>query len=296
MTKPDSDCAPTLGATICESDLPLQALRQGPAKALAIITGIEGASYRPLGAIMACDGAGKRFGTLSSGCIERDVALHAAAALHDGQSRQLRYGLGSPFHDLTLPCGGGLDILIQGRPDMAQIDRATAALAQRLPATLTFGQLQLTVLPQLRFLIFGKGPETRALSHLAQAAGYLVQTFSPDAETLQGLPQGQPLTHPHWPAALIPDARTAVALFFHDHDWEPPLLQAALASQAFFVGAQGSRRAHEGRIRALEAMGVDAASIDRLAHPFGLIPSVRDPKTLAVSVLAQVLERARVRA
>lgn len=285
-----------LRATICESDLPLQALLSGDPKAMAVITGIEGASYRPLGAIMACDAQGNRFGTLSSGCIERDVALHGAQALATGTSRQIRYGLGSPFRDLTLPCGGGLDILIEGRPDRDALAHAALELAARRPAQLILGNLTLTILPQLRFLIFGKGPETRALSHLAEAAGYLVETFSPDAETLQGLANPNSLTQAAWPKDVSPDPRTAVALFFHDHDWEPPLLQAALASPAFFVGAQGSKRAHESRCMALEAIGVQADDIARLAHPFGLIPSVRDPKTLAVSVLAQVLDHARVRA
>jgi len=93
---------------------------------------------------------------------------------------------------------------------------------------------------------------------------------------------------PVWPADTAIDARTAVTLFFHDHDWEPPLLQRALASPAIYIGAQGSRRAHEARVMTLTAMGVDAALTARLAAPFGLIPSLRDPRSLAISVLAQL--------
>ena len=71
------------------------------------------------------------------------------------------------------------------------------------------------------------------------------------------------------------------------------MLQAALAGPAFYVGAQGSLRAHQTRCAALRARGVDEAAIARLASPFGLIPSARDPRTLAVSVLADVLARAQ---
>ena len=282
-----------LRATICESDIPLSAALSAGPKALAVITGVVGASYRPLGACMVCDEAGNRTGNLSSGCIERDVALHAALALKDGEPRRLRYGQGSPYRDLTLPCGGGLDVLILPNPDKTALAKAATALADRQSVSLDLLDITLEIRPELRFLIFGKGPETRALSHLAHAAGYLVKTFSPDPETLAGLPNARPLTAPIWPHDLKTDPRTAVALFFHDHDWEPPLLSHALRSDAFYIGAQGSKRAHESRCMALQDIGMTQPEIERLASPFGLIPSVRDPKTLAVSVLSHVLDRAQ---
>ncbi|SMO56565.1 XdhC family protein [Paracoccus laeviglucosivorans] len=280
--------------TICESDVPL-----GPAlarnAALAVITGIEGASYRPIGAVMAIDATGHSWGSLSSGCIERDVIMHAQAALADSQPRRLRYGRGSPFIDLTLPCGGGLDVLILPRPDRRALGHAATALAERRPASLTLGDtITLHIQPELRLLVFGKGPEAPCFAALATAAGYPTELHTPDNETRQGLAQAHPMPAPRWPTDLRIDARTAVTLFFHDHDWEPPLLAYALKSPALYVGAQGSLRAHRARIAALTAMGLSQAQTDRLASPFGLIPSVRDPRSLAASVLAQVLERARL--
>lgn len=278
-------------ARICQRDLPLAAaLSQGPC-ALAVITQVVGASYRPLGAVMVVDAQGQRFGNLSSGCIESDVALHAVAAMADGQIRRLRYGAGSPFLDLQLPCGGGLDIMILPNPDRTALATAADRLARRQVAELDLGDIRLTIEPELQVLIFGKGPETRALSQLAAAAGYEVQTFSPDPETLDGLPSAQLLAHAAWPRGVEADRRTAVALFFHDHDWEPPLLEVALKSQAFYVGAQGSLRAHQNRCAVLQARGMEPQQIGRMTAPFGLIPSLRDPQSLAVSVLAQLLER-----
>lgn len=280
---------------LCETDAPFLPPDAGSGPlALAVITGIEGPSYRPLGAMMAIDAAGQAWGNLSSGCIERDVILHARQALADGQARQLRYGKGSPFQDLALPCGGGLDILIQPQPDRVALRQAASHLAMRQDARLTIGPLSLHILPRLRVAIFGKGPEARGFAALSQAAGFLVELFSPDAETLSGAASGHLIARPEWPADLAPDARTAVALFFHDHDWEPPLLRAALSSAAFYIGAQGSLRAHQSRCEALSALGVSRDQIDRIAAPFGLIPSARDPQTLAASVLAQILERARL--
>ena len=102
-----------------QSDLPLDRWR--PGAALAVIAGTQGPAYRLAGAGMVIEPDGTLHGQLSAGCIDRDVALHAAQALADGQPRRLRYGAGSPFRDLQLPCGGTLDILVEPRPDPAAI-------------------------------------------------------------------------------------------------------------------------------------------------------------------------------
>lgn len=298
MTRPAPDIARADGSSrvvsICESEVPLARALGGGHVALAVVTGVEGASYRPVGAVMVVDEQGQSWGSLSSGCIERDVVLHAGQALADGQPRNLRYGIGSPFRDLALPCGGGLDIQIIAKPDMAALATARDRLDLRQAAMLSLGALTLNIQPQPRFLVFGKGPEARCFAALSAAAGYPVQVFSPDVETLQGFENAVSLTGPKWPGDVRVDPRTAVTLFFHDHDWEPVLLKAALETPAFFIGAQGSLRAHHARCDALTALGVAPQDIGRLASPFGLIPSARDPRTLAASVLAQVLERARL--
>ena len=100
------------------------------------------------------------------------------------------------------------------------------------------------------------------------------------------------LSRAAYPAHLDADERTAIVLFFHDHDWGPPILAGALQTPAFYIGAQGGRRARKARLEALAAMGVTATECERLRGPVGLIPSARDPSTLAVSVLAEVLARA----
>lgn len=113
------------------------ALSQDGDFALALITGTEGPSYRPLGAVMAVLADGRRIGTLSSGCIEKDIALHALATLKSGVPKSVRYGRGSPFIDIKLPCGGGLDILLVPRPDRMVLGRITKSRAKRIPCTLS---------------------------------------------------------------------------------------------------------------------------------------------------------------
>lgn len=252
-------------AEVCETDFPLDAI--GPETALAVIVGVEGASYRPLGAAMVIDRDGRRTGNLSSGCLERDVALHAQAALADGAARLLRYGRGSPFADITLPCGGGLDIAIIPTPVATVLGEARDRLAAREMAELALspeGRISLVgatpcmtirIRPQPRMIVFGKGPEASCFAKIARQAGYPVDLYAPDDETLADAGFGTPLTGATWPDGLMPDTYSAVTLFFHDHDYEPALLAHALQSPAFLVGAQGSLRAHQARGEALRQMG-----------------------------------------
>lgn len=290
----DAGCC--MAITIDATEVPLAALQQ-PDCALALITGTEGSAYRPVGAGMVIAADGSCTGTLSSGCIERDVVRHALAALATGQGTRLRYGRGSPFFDLKLPCGGGLDVTILPRPDRVAVAAARSQIVRRTAARLRLqaqgvAPIELHLLPPIRFAILGSGPEPVALARLAQAAGYALTCATPDGETAAQLPNCLEMAAAAWPAALVLDDRTAVTLFFHDHDREPPLLAHALASPAFYVGAQGSRRAAEQRDATLAERGVPALQIARLRRPFGSFPSARNPRALAVSVMADVLATA----
>ena len=78
-------------------------------------------------------------------------------------------------------------------------------------------------------------------------------------------------------------------MLFHDHDQEPAILRAALATDAFYVGALGSRKTHATRLEMLEEMGVDAHARARIHGPIGLVPSMRNAPMLAVSTLAEII-------
>ncbi|WP_089230556.1 XdhC family protein [Tropicimonas sediminicola] len=282
---------------------------------LAVIVGVEGPSYRPVGATMAIFADGARAGTLSSGCVESDIALHGLDTLERGRPTVLRYGRGSPFIDIQLPCGGGLDILLLPRPDREALGDLAQRRAARQPCTLEVaeetgamairetgetgrdaGLFRLRCLPELRFLVFGKGPEASTFAALVKSAGYPNMLLSPDAETLEEAARAgsetRHLVRPFLPEDVAVDAWTAIVLFFHDHDWEPPILEGALATKAFYIGAQGSQRARDARLLMLEGMGVPEDARARLHGPVGLIPSARDARTLAVSVLAEILAEA----
>ncbi|MEM1288772.1 MAG: XdhC family protein [Pseudomonadota bacterium] len=299
---------------------PIEAIIEGPDDGvLTVIAGVDGPSYRPIGAMMAVLGPRTRVGSLSSGCVEADIALHAMEAKEKGDAAVVRYGRGSKFMDIQLPCGGGLDIALIPKPDRDVLAQVVAERAKRRPCALSIDlgtgditpsdasrterqgdKLFVHFRPNLRFLVFGKGPEASTFVGLVQSAGFESLLLSPDDETLeQGKALGcqvQSLPIPEFPQELHVDARTAIVLFFHDHDWEPPLLMQALKTDAFYIGAQGSQRARDVRLASMAAMGVPQDELKRLVGPVGMIPSARDPSTLAVSVLAEILDRERMEA
>jgi xanthine dehydrogenase accessory factor len=289
--------------------LALQSLADGPG-VLAVITETIGTSYRTVGTMMAFGADGRRTGSLSSGCIEDDIASHARASLTSGRAIALRYGQGSPFFDIRLPCGGGLSILLIPNPDAALLRQVLALGAERRAATLFIdlsdGALSLTdaanpglsvsMQPELRFWVFGHGVEALSFAMMTHAAGYDVTLFGQadiqaDLTLIDG-PTRLSVASFRSFVCPVPDARTAVTLFFHDHENEARILAQFLQSDAFYIGAQGSFQARQSLLAALAALGQPPEAIARLRPDFGLIPSCRDPRTLAVSVMAHVLSLA----
>lgn len=256
--------------------------------ALCTLVGIEGSFSRRLGAQLAVGPDGPLAGSLSDGCLEAQLARDAADAAIDGPVVR-RYGAGSPLIDFRLPCGSGLDILIDPAPDRQAICSVIAELDARRPAELELpaavdmpvGLLRSrSYIPPWRLFLFGEGPEADALERQAHAFGLNVMAFRKQGEGGGSLALG------HRPDATLADEWSAVVLLFHDHAWEAALLEWALAGSAFYIGAQGGREARERRAADLAGRGLDAT---RVRSPVGLIHHARDPDVLALSVLADVV-------
>lgn len=267
------------------------------AAALVVVTGIEGGAVRAPGALMAVSSAGEIAGYISGGCIDADVALQAQDALKTGKAKQLRYGAGSPFTDLPLPCGGSIDVAILPRADRTALKTVRDDLSSRKPARLQLEALDgfiASYVPKLRLRIAGRGADALALARLARAAGIEAMLQLRDGEDVeagerQGLGPITPLETPSDIPASTDDEWTAFVLMFHDRDWEAPLLLQALDGNAFYIGAVGSRRTHARRCEDLARNGITAVQLQRINGPIGVIPSMRDASMLAISVLAEIV-------
>ena len=280
------------------------AAEMGPGTVIALLVATEGPAYRTVGAAMAIGPDGRCAGAITSGCVEADLVLQAAS-VREGAPRRLRYGAGSPFFDLKLPCGGAVEVMLFALRDAEVLAELAARRAARAPVSLIVdaqgrlrlgragaGEFTLPFVPPVRFVVAGAGPEALVFTRLVAGMGHGHLLLSHDAATLasaRGLGlSAQELSRVSDLEAVAVDARTAVTLFYHDHDYEPELLRVLLRSTAFYIGAQGSRGAQRSRIARLRDLGVPEAEIARLRGPIGLIASARSAETLAVSVLAEI--------
>ena len=199
----------------------------------------------------------------------------------------LRYGKGSPFIDFRLPCGSGIDVLVEPFPDRALLSRIVAALDGREAAHYPLPSIGRNLLdkrpflPSLRLALFGTVPEVVQLVQLAHAYGVETDLHEPGP----GLALGRA------PQDVTVDPWTAIVLLFHDHEWEHGLLDWALSTDALYIGAQGGREARETRHARLAASGHGTDAIRRVISPVGLIPHSRHARSLALSILADVVGR-----
>lgn len=281
---------------------------------LVTVTDVTGASVRNPGAHMGVSAGGEYRGSLSGGCIEKAVVAEALEAIAAQAPRQVAYGAGSPVIDIRLPCGGRVDLLFTPLADASLIEQALASLERRMPCTLALptnesephlaelgdtgwagGSFNARHVPPLRLLVAGHGGSVEALVRQAHALDIGCEVATPDEEIIGQLAgvgcKTSLLARLTDALPAKPDPWTAVVFYFHDHDWEAHLLKQALASPAFFIGAMGSRSTHETRCKGLREMGLSDDEVARIVAPIGLIPSSRDPDTLALSTLAQVVDR-----
>jgi xanthine dehydrogenase accessory factor len=146
--------------------------------------------------------------------------------------------------------------------------------------------------PKPRLLVIGAVHTAQELVPLARAAGYAVTVIDP--RTAFSTPARSPdttLLH-DWPneavATLAPDRRTAILTLTHDPKIDDPALEAALRSEAFYIGALGSRRTHAQRVERLKSAGFDDAAIARIRGPVGLAIGAQTPVEIAISIMAEI--------
>jgi xanthine dehydrogenase accessory factor len=84
------------------------------------------------------------------------------------------------------------------------------------------------------------------------------------------------------------DGHCAVVTLTHDPKLDDPALEAALRSDAFYIGALGSRKTHASRVARLKTAGFDDAAIARIHGPVGLSINAESPAEIAVSIMAQI--------
>jgi xanthine dehydrogenase accessory factor len=302
--------------------------RQGGKRALlATVVRTWGSSPRPVGSIMALCEDGSVVGSVSGGCIEDDLIYRhtQAYAQNDTQQGQIpsgapgfvKYGItADEAHRFGLPCGGTLELLLEYDPDAASLaslvsDLEAGRLVQRTvrlsngvvtlqpsmtPEALMVSDTELvnTFGPEYRMLLIGAGQLTEYLATMALFNGFAVTVCDPREEyrgawsvagvrVLSDMPDDVV-------SAFKPDPRSCVVALTHDPKLDDLALLEALKTDAFYVGAIGSRRNNEARKqRMIEHFEQTDQSLAHLRGPIGIYIGSKTPPEIAVSVMAEIL-------
>jgi xanthine dehydrogenase accessory factor len=293
---------------------------------LATVVRTWGSSPRPIGSIMALAEDGAVVGSVSGGCIEDDLIYRHTQAyagkepghhIPSGAPGFVKYGVtADEAHRFGLPCGGTLELLLEYDPELAALEELVLALeAGRLmrrtvrladgavtldeapaPEELRLdGELLINVFgPEYRMLLIGAGQLTEYLATMALFNGFAVTVCDPREEYRGAWSVAGAQVVSDMPddvvATFKPDRRSCVVALTHDPKLDDLALMEALKTEAFYVGAIGSRRNNEARHqRMIEHFGLSAADLQRLRGPIGVYIGSKTPPEIAVSIMAEIL-------
>jgi xanthine dehydrogenase accessory factor len=223
--------------------------------------------------------------------MKLDLLKAATAATASGRSAALATNLKS-----------GLQTFVQGSErrgelvlDPATVSALEAAVRDDRSTTVDTagGPVFIEVFnPPLRCFIVGAVHIAQPLAQMAALAGYAVTIIDPRSAFASELRFPGIALSTEWPddamAILRPDRRTAVVTLTHDPKIDDPALTAALRSQAFYIGALGSRKTHASRCQRLTEAGFTQADLARIHGPIGLNIGALSPAEIAVSILGQI--------
>ena len=292
---------------------------------LATVVRTWGSSPRPVGSIMALSEDGSVVGSVSGGCIEDDLIYQYTQAYAAAETRTIpcgppafvKYGVSADeAHRFGLPCGGTLELLLEFDPSAADLaslvtsleagqlvqrqvslkDGTVSLSTSAAPAELsvTASELVNTFGPEYRMLLIGAGQLTEYLATMAIFSGFAVTVCDPREEyrSAWSVPGAKVLSEmpDDVVTAFKPDRRSCVIALTHDPKLDDLALLEALETEAFYIGAIGSRRNNDTRHqRMAEHFGLSQATLQRLRGPIGIYIGSKTPSEIAVSVMAEVL-------
>jgi len=284
---------------------------------VATVVATRSSAPRPVGSKLIVREDGSLEGSVSGGCVENDVVVAAQEVRETGVPRLVTYGITDDMaFSVGLPCGGEIDVFVEPlreqvdtgvvltvvrgegvgeRLDDAELERA--ALRRGRSHVIELGDRSVfadVFAEPPRLLVYGAVDTAEALCASAKLLGWrtIVADARPRFATAERIPSADELLVV-WPdealAHVAPDAATAVVVLTHDDKFDLPLVQGALATDAFYVGWLGSRRNQERRRGLLAEAGVAEDELDRISGPSGLDVGADSPAETAVSILAEIL-------
>ena len=283
--------------------------------ALALIAGTKGSSPQRTGAKAMFYADGKITGTLGGGCLEAEVQARALSALKTGQPAAFNLVLDHDFGwDDGLICGGSVNGLIlphaaQAQNLWRQLSTVTSPIRwgvkpdfSIVPVTegdSTDWQYQETVAPPVELWIAGSGHLAQAVAPLALQLDFAVTVFDDRVELANHdfFPTATRLQVGGWHELLKcrPPANAFGLIVTRGHQHDALALSEWIHFPFAFLGLIGSRRkARIIREQFLKQNLATAEKFDRVACPVGLDIASAGPQEIAVSIVAQLIQRRAV--
>jgi xanthine dehydrogenase accessory factor len=296
-------------------------------RAVATVIATRRSAPRPVGSKLLVGEDGSMQGSVSGGCVESEVYEACRGVLRGERPQLLTFGISDEqAFTVGLPCGGEIDVFVQEEDrELAErvesLGDGRAVLftdlehgSQRLALEgedpladelLRGGHSKVVELdgrrvfaevfgPPPRLLVFGAIDTAEALCAAAKRLGW--RTIVADARgrfaTAERIPSADEVIVA-WPEEVLervrPDHATAVVVLTHDEKFDLPALTGILETDAFYVGALGSRRNQEKRRERLLDSGVSEEALERIHGPAGLDLGAHTPEETALSILAEIL-------
>ena len=275
-----------------------------------------GSSPRPEGATLGICEDGRVVGSVSGGCIEDDLIDRAhKSGITRTKPEIVTYGItADEAHRFGLPCGGTIQLAIEPLTEKSLIPELIQRLAQgelvarrvdlqsgdvtmgpaKPGMSLQVSETALTTIhgPRWRLLIIGAGQLSRFLAQIAVGMDYAVTVCDPREEYRDGWQvEGVQVVHA-MPDDLVMemrlDSRSAVVALTHDPKLDDLALMEALKSDAFYVGAIGSRSNDQKRRERLLEFDLTPEQLDKLHGPIGIFIGSKTPSEIAISILAEM--------
>jgi xanthine dehydrogenase accessory factor len=307
----------------------LKFLSEGKRAALATVVSTWGSAPRDVGSQLAISDDGEFEGSVSGGCVEGAVIVEALDAMSDGQCKLLEYGVADEdAFAVGLACGGDIKILVEPidigsglkSKELSELV-SSYSIRQNIGYSISLDDFQrgplkkdyfssgvkddvftLSYSPSPRLVIIGAVHITKTLSSIAKMAGYDVYLVDPRESfaSVARFPDDTFLDG--WSDEALSnfgiDANTAIVTLSHDPKIDTPALEAALKSDAFYIGSLGSKKTHGKRVLQLKDLGFKAQEIERIHSPIGLNIGSKTPPEIAISIMAeitQVYQKSKVR-
>ncbi|WMW82534.1 XdhC family protein [Undibacterium cyanobacteriorum] len=292
-------------------------LEQGKRCELVTVVKTWGSSPRPEGSMLALGEGGLVVGSISGGCIEDDLI---AQVQEHGFRRQvpelLTYGVSADqAHRFGLPCGGTIQLLIEPLSERSRIadllfmlrehrlvqrslELANGAVsliqvARDRGLSLSDTHLNTAHGPRWRLLVIGAGQMSRFLASIAVGLDFEVTVCDPREEYHETWPLDGVRLSREMPDDIVMsmqlDQRSAVVALTHDPKLDDLAIMEALKSEAFFVGAIGSRINNAKRRERLALFDLNEEQISRLKGPVGIYIGSKTPPEIAVSIMAEII-------